>query len=352
MKKIFIIVLCVINGLITSAQNNAIFQGGSGDGVNRLSFAQAGNDIFTGGSGSGWIKTSFAQTANNIFTGGSGDGWNNTTFIQAANNIFTGGSGDGWNSTSFLQAGNNIFTGGDGDGWNSTSFLQTGNSIFNGGNGDGWNAVSFLQAGNNIFTGGVGDGWSSTYRPMGPIPVTFVYFNAQKQGQMASLLNWKTSQEINSAYFNVERSSDAVNFNYIGRVSAAGNSQLPIEYYFTDNYPASGLNYYRLKQIDIDGHFTYTPSRLVRFDGSDAGVVKYFPNPTNGILNIELTTSMKKEAKVVNITNAAAVVMNQFKLGINTDQFIQIDLGRYPKGVYFIQVKTETVNSTQRVVLQ
>lgn len=331
MKKISIIVLLVINVLITSAQNNAIFQGGSGDGVNRLSFAQSGNDIFTGGAGSGWIKTSFTQAANNIFTGGSGDGWNSTTFIQAANNIFTGGSGDGWNST---------------------SFLQTGNSIFNGGNGDGWNAVSYLQAGNNIFNGGIGDGWSSTYRPMAPIPVNFLYFNAQKQGQTTSQLNWKTAQENNSHFFDVERSIDAVNFVYIGRVAAAGNSQVPVEYYFTDNHPESGLNYYRLKQVDLDGHFTYTPSRLVRFDEMNAGLVKYFPNPTNGILNIELAASMKNEAKVVNITNAGGVVLNQLRPGINTNQFLQVDLSRYPKGVYFIQVKTESVNSTQRVILQ
>ena len=331
MQKIYIIVLLVINGFITSAQNNAIFQGGSGDGAD---------------------KSIFTPASNNIFTGGNGDGWNSTSFSQATVNIFTGGTGDGWNKTSYLMTGNNIFAGGDGDGWNSTSFIQVGNGIFNGGDGDGWNATSFLQAGNNIFTGGIGDGWSSTYIPMGPIPVNFLYFNAQKQGQTTAFLNWKTAQEINSAFFDVERSTDALNYTYIGQVNAAGNSQVPVSYSFTDNHPQSGLNYYRLKQTDRDGRFVYTPARLVRFDELNTASVKYFPNPTNGILNIELTAAMKSESKIINISNAAGIVLNQIRAGISTNPVLQIDLRNYPSGIYFIQVKTVSTNSTERVVLQ
>jgi hypothetical protein len=310
MQKIFIIVLLVINGFITSAQNNAIFQGGTGDGVNKTDFVQAGN---------------------NIFTGGNGDGWNNISFTQATANIFTGGSGDGWN---FI------------------SYSQVGNSIFNGGNGDGWNNTSFLQIGNNIFTGGIGDGWSSTYIPMGPIPVSFLYFNARKLSENTSQLNWKTAQEINSAYFNIERSTDALNFVFIGRVNAAGNSQVPVTYYFTDSNPENGLNYYRLKQTDLDGRFIYTPTRVVSFNDLNAGLIKYFPNPTNGVLNIELTEAMKKESKVINIVNGAGIVLNQFKLGNSLNTLLQVDLSKYPKGVYFVQVKTASINSTHRIVLQ
>ncbi len=331
MQKIYIIVLFVINGFITSAQNNAIFQGGSGDGLDKTVFVQAGNNIFTGGAGDGWNYTSFTQPVVNIFNGGSGDGWKNTSFIQTVNNIFTGGNSDGWNFTSFLQSGNGVFNGGDGDGWDKTSFLQ---------------------AGNNIFTGGLGDGWSSTYIPMGPIPVNFIYFNAQKQGQTSALLNWKTAQEINSAFFDIERSNDALNFVFIGRVSAAGNSQVPVSYYFTDNYPENGLNYYRLKQTDSDGRFIYTPTRVVSFNDLYAGLVKYFPNPTNGLLNIELTETMNKESKVINIVNAAGIVLNHLRMGSSLNPLLQVDLSRYPKGIYFVQVKTASINSTHRVVLQ
>lgn len=331
MQNYFFIVLLVINVSVTSAQNNPIFQGGPGDGIN---------------------KNSYSQPGNNIFMGGGGDGWNRVAYSQAGNNIFTGGIGDGWNSTTFIQAGNTIFNGGTGDGWNSTSFLQAGNAIFAGGTGDGWDKISFLQPGNNIFNGGEGDGWSSTYRPMGTIPVHFLYFNASKSGISSSLLNWKTASEINAAYYVIERSEDAVNFHSIGRVEATGNSSSAVEYFFTDNNPVTGYNYYRLRQVDRDGRYIFTPARLVQFDVTGSGMVTYYPNPTNGILHIELPEQIKKESKVINISNAAGVVINQIKLGETINQPISIDLGKYPKSVYFIQVKSASFNSTQRVILQ
>ncbi len=351
MQKIIFIMLFVINGLITSAQNNPIFQGGAGDGITKRSFAQAGSNIFTGGSGDGWMKSSFTQANTNIFIGGTGDGWNKANFSQAGNAIFRGGEADGWSKTTFLQPGNSIFNGGDGDGWSKTTFLQAGNAIFNGGEGDGWNSTSFLQPGNNIFNGGRGDGWSSTYIPTGPLPVTFIYFNATKQNEITALLNWKTSQEINSSHFEVERSNDAVNFTYIGRVTASGNSSSAINYFFTDYQPAKGLNYYRLKQVDLDGKFIYTAARLVRFDQIDEGKVKYYPNPTNGILNIELTKEMQAEMKIINISNAAGILVKQFRVAANTEAVVLVNMNKFPKGVYFIQVRTTTVNSTGRIVL-
>lgn len=310
------------------------------------------NAIFKGGNSDGWDLKNYQQTSSSIFKGGHADGWTSLNYAQQTTNIFKGGTGDGWDSKNYIQSTTSIFKGGIGDGWDSKNYVQTSTGIFKGGDGDGWDSRNYIQSSIGIYKGGIGDGWASNYIPMSPIPVTFLYFNANKQSATSALLNWKTSQEINSSYFDVERSIDAVNFVYIGRVSAAGNSQIPVEYYFTDNHPATGLNYYRLKQVDIDAHFVYTPTRLVRFGESGTGLVKYYPNPTSGVLNIELTQQMISEAKVINITNLAGIVLNQFKLESNGNAILQVDLSRYPKGIYFIQVKTVSTNSTQRVILQ
>ena len=352
MKRSLLSWLMCIPVVLASAQNNPIFQGGSGDGVDKKSFLQSGNAIFTGGNADGWNKSSFSQASNNIFSGGSGDGWNKTSFAQSASAIFTGGSGDGWNKTSFLQAGNSIFNGGNGDGWTNTSFLQPGNDIFAGGQGDGWNKTNFLQSGNNIYNGGIGDGWSSTYRPQAPLPVKYSYFTATKSGTSASLLRWETQVENNSSYFDVERSTDAVHYQFIGKVAAAGFSSSPVSYQFTDHAPASGFNYYRLKQVDRDGMMEYTPSRLVRFDGLDAGSVRYYPNPTRGILQIDISAVSNKEIKVVTISNASGIVVQQFIPRLSNDAKIDVDLSKFPKGIYFIQLKMASFNSTQRIVLQ
>jgi hypothetical protein len=352
MKNYFLWIGLMFVNTFSFAQNNPIFGGGNADGFDKISFAQANNNIFTGGVADGWNKTAFTQAENNIFTGGFGDGWDTAAFAQPVNNIFNGGNSDGWDKTSFAQALNNIFNGGIGDGWDKTTFAQAVNNIFNGGIGDGWDKTTFAQPMNNIFFGGQGDGWANTYRPMGPLPITLEYFTARKNTATSSILNWKTLQEINTASFDIERSNDAIGFKKIGAVNAAGNSNVGIEYSFIDNNPLQGMIYYRLKQIDINGRFVYTPARLIIFDKLDAATVKYYPNPTNGILTIELSIANSNEIRVVNICNTVGAVVNQLKIAENAGSKMQIDLSKYAKGIYFIQVKTATVNSTERIILQ
>ncbi len=312
------------------AQNNAIFTGGAGDGQNNISFLQA---------------------SGNIFNGATGDGWNVASFQQSASNIFIGGQADGWSNSAFLQSSPNFFTGGTGDGWEKSSFLQTGNDIFNGGEGDGWNFTNFGQPSTNIFNGGEGDGWSFTYLPMGPLPVSFTDFTASKWLEIASRLQWKTSQEINSARFEVERSEDAIHYIKIGSVEAAGNSSILTSYNFTDYQPAPGLNYYRLKQVDRDGRYEYTPSRLVRFDRIKTATITCYPNPTSGILNIQIPENNRQEALLINISHTGGVVVVQYKISANGQTVRTVDLSRLPKGTYFIQVKGDQLNIVERIIV-
>ncbi len=310
------------------------------------------NAIFFGGTADGWNSKNLVQASNNIFTGGIADGWSTQNYIQGGGNIFKGGTGDGWEYKNYIQSSLGIFKGSVGDGWDYKNYIQTSLSIFKGGVGDGWDYKNYIQTGFGIFKGGAGDGWASDYKPQGPLPVNLLWFTVTKFNGKQALLNWKTAQEINSAHFQIERSNDALIFNAIGSVQAAGNSSTGIVYNFTDQQPANGLNYYRLKQVDIDGKFVYTPTRVLRFNESDAGLVKYFPNPTNGLLYIELTGTMASESKLINISTVAGVVVEQIKLGAVTNNILSINLDKYARGIYFIQIKTPTANSTQRIILQ
>ena len=80
--------------------------------------------------------------------------------------------------------------------------------------------------------------------------------------------------------------------------------------------------------------------------------VKYYPNPTNGILNIELTNEMKTGDKWLTISNSAGIVVDQVKLPQNSNRVIPVNLLKYPKGIYFIHLKTACCSSTQRIILQ
>jgi hypothetical protein len=88
----------------------------------------------------------------------------------------------------------------------------------------------------------------------------------QKQGNTA-LIQWTTAQEENSRDFTIERSADGKIYTVLGSVAAAGNSRVPQTYSFADNAPLTGKNYYRLKQSDLDGQFTYTAVKLLDFAG-------------------------------------------------------------------------------------
>lgn len=337
---------------INVSASNAIFSGSIGDGFSSASNGTTSNNIFSGGVGDGWGKDVNTIVLNNIFIGGIGDGWNGAANISAPNTIFLGGVGDGWNTTANISASNAIFTGGIGDGWNNAVNISVSNMIFAGGIGDGWNNGINAVVPNNIFLGSEGDGWSSTYRPMSPLPVNFLYFNVRKQGKSIGLLSWKTAREISTSHYDVERSTDAANFSFIGKVMATGNTSAESIYSFTDNAPAKGFNYYRLKQVDRDGRFIYTAARVLNFDDLDAGKVKYYPNPTNGMLNIELTEEMRKQEKLLTVSNSAGIVIDQVKIQANGNLVIPVSLRKYPKGMYFIQIKTGCCNSTQRIVLQ
>jgi hypothetical protein len=292
------------------------------------------------------------QAQNNpIFNGGNADGWNSANFAQTANNLFKGGDGDGWGTNSFLQSPNAIFTGGNGDGWSFSLFLQPGNAIFTGGEGDGWHYKNFLQPGNGIFNGGQGDGWASTYRPLGVLPVTMVTFTAEKQ-QTASLLKWQTSTEMNTASFDVERSSDAIRFTKIGTVAAAGSSSVLRNYQFKDAQPMTGTNYYRLKQIDNNGSFVYTPTRLVVFDASVLQKLKVYPIPATTLLNVELPQELVKEDVVLNLSNGLGVMVKHLKIKRNTGNRQTLNLSTLPPGVYTLQVSGSSYNGLQMIIKQ
>jgi hypothetical protein len=354
MKKITILVVVALLAVVGKSQppNNAIFGGGDADGWNSVSHAQAAaNAIFTGGAADGWSSTSFAQPTNNIYAGGISDGWSSAGFAQPINNIYAGGNSDGWASASFAQPTNNIYGGGIGDGWSVDTFAQPIYSIFGGGDGDGWSITNFAQPTYSIFTGGQGDGWANTYRPLGPLPIYLLSFNAKKQTSTSALIIWQTGFEINNAYFDVEASADAINFKKIGRVLSQGNSSTIVNYNFTDNNPVKGINYYRLKQVDVNGTTTYTEVKTVVFADIDPKTVLYYPNPTNGILTIEMAAVNANEVKLINIFNASGLLVQQLKIAAGLPIF-KIDISKYSKGTYFIQLQTTTLNSTQRIIKQ
>lgn len=124
------------------------------------------------------------------------------------------------------------------------------------------------------------------------LPVTVSYFNVSAlQANKKVIIDWETISETNSDYFEIQQSRDAQIYTVIGRVDAFGDSDGKHAYQFTDNIPAFGVNYYRLRQVDKDGIAEIFRVQSAIIDDSE--VVKgVFPNPvitSNFMVKIENT---------------------------------------------------------------
>lgn len=177
--------------------------------------------------------------------------------------------------------------------------------------------------------------------PTQVLPVELTTFTGYNNGSI-NVLNWTTASELNSLRFEVEKSLDAINFEYIGERPAAGNSSTPRSYTLNDLHPVLGNNYYRLKMIDRDGQYKYSEIIIIKvteINASADGIVAVYPNPTNDKVNIVYQAGANQKVNL-DIYNAIGQNMfsndYSFNAGLNT---IVVEAAEYAKGMYVINLQ-------------
>jgi hypothetical protein len=177
-----------------------------------------------------------------------------------------------------------------------------------------------------------------------PLPITLLYFTARADGKR-SLLNWETATEINNDRFEIERSPDGISFSKIDQVPGAGNSSIHISYQWYDNDPLKGNNYYRLKQVDIDGKFTHSPTRQVNF--KDNNYFSISNNPTNGTPLIIKTTELNS---TISIFDESGRKLKE--LHIQSNSFL-LSVDQFANGIYLLVMhKDGAVKVTEKFVVK
>jgi hypothetical protein len=119
------------------------------------------------------------------------------------------------------------------------------------------------------------------------LPVEYLSFTASA-GEQSVVLDWVTAVEINNEGFEIERSADGLQWDRIGFLSGEGTKAVPTAYQYIDPFPYSGTNYYRLKQIDHDGHYAYSAVLSVALSSAGSATIRVFPNPATEILHVQL----------------------------------------------------------------
>jgi hypothetical protein len=170
------------------------------------------------------------------------------------------------------------------------------------------------------------------------LPLTYLSFTAQsREGQVK--LQWSTAQEINTAGFTVQHSTDGRAWSSIGHVVAAGNSSQVRHYSYVHTSPAKGSNQYRIMQTDKDGKTSYSPVRTLTI--AEAGAVSLL---SNNISNNVIRVRLDKPALISFYSRDGKLLLQkQLAEGLQA-----VDVSGFAKGLYILTIN----DHTEKIMLQ
>ncbi|MBS1657032.1 MAG: VCBS repeat-containing protein [Bacteroidetes bacterium] len=173
------------------------------------------------------------------------------------------------------------------------------------------------------------------------LPIELISFSAAPKNNGVEL-RWSTASELNNDHFTVERSGDGLHFESIGEVKGAGTSVSQLNYLFYDSHPLPGENYYRLKQTDFDGSFTYSAVQAIDLTG-ETGSPEIFPNPFNEVLILR-GTSPYGMANIFDITGKE-ILRTRTSAGQT-----MLNTASLPSGIYYVGYSCQSSTKIFRVV--
>lgn len=182
------------------------------------------------------------------------------------------------------------------------------------------------------------------------LPVTMGDFSAVKNTSGVSL-NWETFTETNTAFFEVERSTNMADFATIGKQAAKGNTTARQSYTYTDMSPAPGINYYRLRITDINGSFTYSNVVAVK-NNSPVLSISIFPNPAVNVLQVQIPSKQNTAGTII-ITdaNGKTVYLQQVQLKEGNNARA-VPVTGLPDGIYLFTTVINGEKQTKAFVKQ
>lgn len=172
-----------------------------------------------------------------------------------------------------------------------------------------------------------------------PLPVTWLSFDAARNDAGGIDLHWQTAIESNNKGFNIERSSDGKNYSPIHWTAGAGTSSTPHSYTWTDPQPATGKNFYRLQQIDLDGKASYSTIKEIDIAPANGPLI-IAPNPLTG--NTMIIRHHLSPGRVrVKITDMAGRTMSIHEYTISGSS-LSCDIQTLRTGVYHVEMRDDT----------
>ncbi len=187
------------------------------------------------------------------------------------------------------------------------------------------------------------------------LPIKLTYFGAKLRQNRVDL-TWTTATETNNDYFTIERSTDGESFEKLLTKRGAGNSTTTRNYEATDDNPLPGYSFYRLKQTDYDGHFTYSDIKTVNNKGeaSDLALLEIkniSPNPFTSHFEVNFISRQRGSVEISILNSSGAIVAHQkaeISEGYNNTEFR--DLENLQDGIYFVTLICGETRTVKKII--
>ncbi|MBK9016593.1 MAG: T9SS type A sorting domain-containing protein [Saprospiraceae bacterium] len=278
---------------------------------------------------------------------------------------FNGGYGGPWNEA--IGSRNLMADGMPGNApfarWNAlapgtTRFLGVKGTMAGGGTHYAWVRITFYSVNHIVI-----HDWAYESNPdvgitagEAPLPIELTHFAASVQVQDVQL-RWQTASEQNNAGFDIQRSEDGTSFRSLAWVEGKGTTTDLQEYLYDDKNLREGMTYYyRLRQVDYDGQFDFSPVVTVTVGGKGAVAGEFYPNPTEGgTVRLDFTAKEDSEWKVSvfdavgNLTSFEELSNINIAEGSTTLSF---DFTGLPSGVYFVKMDNGAERIYRKLVVE
>ena len=165
-----------------------------------------------------------------------------------------------------------------------------------------------------------------------PLPIELLSFSGTGSGK-GNILNWVTASEKNNRYFNIQRSVDGNQFTTLGQVNGKGNSNTLTHYTYFDSLLSNSLIYYRLKQVDTDGDYTYSSIIKIELVNTEGRELIVYPNPAYADIHI-LTDPVVASISIYNVLGKK--LMEEISTPDVHEHLFKPDVD----GIYFIRAIT------------
>lgn len=179
------------------------------------------------------------------------------------------------------------------------------------------------------------------------LPLNWLSFTATNQPQSV-LLSWSVSNEVNNEYYQIERSSDAIHYTVLAQIPATKNATYQT-YTYSDTHPLNALSYYRIKQVDVDGKFSYSKEIPV-YRNESAKQWLVYPNPAKDYLYVAAQQDMHGVFLLLTDASGRKIFSKEQSVQYHGDKIV-VPLQGLSKGIYFLKMNSNELSKTEKIIV-